>query len=323
MLKDSPSIGCQSQRAYLVADYAERACLANEDFDVDLDSLFERRNNHDIENDIDVPSEDVSACDDKRETEASDIANLLRSRQDRLGDLYPFNITGDERIIFHRDSTKTDIYVFFLLCSSFNYLAKSDQIAFANEFEKVCVAIVRKIFPHFQTEGFGTASSNNILTESHVWDRFTSLCGRLGTSVRGDVTPRRTNSGDFGLDIVSWFHAHEQENASHMPCIFAQCACTSDEAQMIAKQSDYQKATGKIDRLAPPLLLHFTPHCYRGTDGQWHDPSQIRTAFFDRLRLLLTIQSLEIYENVLAGLPPAIRTKIDMACSDHNFLQGK
>jgi hypothetical protein len=33
MLKDSPSIGCQSQRAYLVADYAERACLANEDFD--------------------------------------------------------------------------------------------------------------------------------------------------------------------------------------------------------------------------------------------------------------------------------------------------
>jgi hypothetical protein len=145
MLKDSPSIGCQSQRAYLVADYAERACLANEDFDVDLDSLFARRNNHDIENDIDVPSEDVSACDDKRETEASDIANLLRSRQDRLGDLYPFNITGDERIIFHRDSTKTDIYVFFLLCSSFNYLAKSDQIAFANEFEKVCVAIVRKI----------------------------------------------------------------------------------------------------------------------------------------------------------------------------------
>lgn len=45
--------------------------------------------------------------------------------------------------------------------------------------------------------------------------------------------------------------------------------------------------------------------------------------FFDRLRLLLTIQSLEIHENVLAGLPPAIRTKIDMACSDHNFLQGK
>ena len=125
MLKDSPSIGCQSQRAYLVADYAERSCLANEDFDVDLDSLFARRNNHDIENDIDVPSEDVSACDDERETEASDIANLLRSRQDRLGDLYPFNITGDERITFKRDPSKTDIYVFFLLCSSFNQIGSS------------------------------------------------------------------------------------------------------------------------------------------------------------------------------------------------------
>lgn len=323
MLKDLPFIGLQSQRTYLVADYAERACLANEDFDVDLDSLFARRNNHDIENDIDVPSEDVSACDDERETEASDIANLLRSRQNKLGDLYPFKITGDERIIFHRDPSKTDIYVFFLLCSSFNYLAKSDQVAFANEFEKVCVAIVRKIFPHFQTEGFGTASKNNTLKEHHVWDRFVSLCKHLGTSVREDITPRRTNSGDFGLDIVSWFNAHAQENTPYVPCIFAQCSCTSDEAQMIAKQSDYQKAIGKINRLSQPLLLHFTPHCYRGTNGQWHDPSQIRTAFFDRLRLLLTIQSLEIYENVLAELSPAIRAKIDMACSYHNFLQGK
>lgn len=52
-------------------------------------------------------------------------------------------------------------------------------------------------------------------------------------------------------------------------------------------------------------------------------PFPNQNSFFDRLRLLLTIQSLEIYENVLAGLPPAIRTKIDMACSDHNFLQGK
>jgi len=86
------------------------------------------------------------------------------------------------------------------------------------------------------------------------------------------------------LDIVSWLAI---DDAPYMPLFLAQCGCTADVNEMLEKQDTaaFIRWRGNLQHIWSYNFM-FTPVCFRDAEGLWPIPNEIRSAFFDRVRLL-------------------------------------
>lgn len=289
------------------ADYIELLCLANLDEELSQDDIIDRLGERErdlCEGDIKEIEElrileeeqgqlatRRAEIDDTWKTRVEDWFRLLRVRSSLYGESYPFVITENE-IKKKADFTNTHkIYIYLLICSNLYLLDSATRTIFANCFELVSHQALKNLLPD---NSFVHLFGSNPLNDKGRYKNGLSLWNkihRLAEDLREDVNNKikqkdfpATNKGDDGLDLVAWLDTGDA--LPSMNVFFGQCACTTD---WISKQhaSHYSSWVGKINFTNHTNNIIFIPFCYRGTDGKWFKPSDIRLSFLiDRKRLI-------------------------------------
>jgi hypothetical protein len=301
------------------ADYIELLCIANLDGEVSRDDVIERleeRGNdlnegdpHDIDefNSFDSDEGEIASRrgerDDKWKTLVNDWFKVLKVRTATYGRSYPFKVNEKEITIYPSLTQQQKVYVYLLLCSNLYLLDKRTQNILANSFELLSCQTLKAILPtNAEVHLFGSNpyNKNGKYSKTTFWDRMGILANdlyeELNPKISKDEYPP-TNKGDGGLDIVAWIPTGD--NLPSMPIFFAQCACTTE---WVTKQNDsaFQAWINKLSLTNYTNNLIFIPFCYRGANGNWFKPGDIRLSFLiDRKRILFYLKELTTFK----GLP--------------------
>lgn len=344
MLKQIESIQFKKKDFFLTVDEIERKCLSTPDFSLHVNDIAKRPNDIDInlsdddkeftedseisQNSSDEFNESPPEVDDWREMKAKEFFSLLEDRKNILGDLYPFEISNNDTLsldfknLNEKEWNYKKLYIFLLLCNSMKYFNEnilSYRNSLAASFEKFCLLLIRRLFPNFSIEGIGTGFKNHgILSGNGAFEKIECLASLLNTRLKSfcrEEHIREVTSVDGKLDIVGWFNPIK-DKATHMPLIFLQCACSADDEQIFYKNFDYKKTSSKFETIIEnPMTFMLSPLCYRARGGALFDPSYANGCFFDRIRLMLCLEHLNIdvssqeFKETLGALPLQIVNK--------------
>lgn len=255
-----------------IADFIELLCLLTPDRIIGADSIAD----HVKDNGGNLSSEELE-----------DSFSHLRWRSAAFGDSYPFSIDSSRNIIESSQSLGPDqsLYAFILLCANLPAVrSQSDRILLTDTFERLCLSALRKIWPGAQTKPFG---KNETEYSGKKWERINKLGQDIGA--RPQLSPksyRSKDSGDGGIDIVSWIPLddYEQEN---IPSSLSQCACSRED--WVSKQAEV--SGDRLKKLLVPthpwMQVICIPICFRNNQGRWaFDGDVASTILLDRLRIL-------------------------------------
>lgn len=285
---------------HLWADYLELCCLASKDGEANAEEILREfwRLGSGIATIVDAEPDEVDdfadmelaapEMTDKAAVRVRDLFAHLSVRQSLFAGAYPFEVLADDATLRLRDTSGFDkqLYVFLLLASNLRFLDGRTMQDVTHDFESLCADRFASLWPRFEVRLFGTSHHPTLTGYS---GNKPSRIGQLATDIYANVLIKdgalpRTGVGDAGLDIVSWLPIDE---APYMPLFFAQCGCTADVEEMLCKQnsSSLERWRGNLQHIWSYNFM-FTPVCYRDAEGLWPMPNEIRSAFFDRVRLL-------------------------------------
>jgi len=99
------------------------------------------------------------------------------------------------------------------------------------------------------------------------------------------------DTGDGGLDIVAWRALPDDNSPGNLIC-FAQCACSPDEWEGKLFDAHIDKWRHIIDFVHFPANIMFIPLCFRSSNGDWFNKSEIRSSIvLDRLRICKLLEN--------------------------------
>lgn len=270
---------------HTVADFCELLCLVQPDRESSADFLQDY-----------IKDKEGSITQD----ELDDCFAHLRWRQSAFGLHYPFSI-HNTRNTMEAPTTLTDpqkFYVFLLLAANLPMLARTNYKSLTDAFEDAALLTLKEMWPlNGDVKPFG---KNN----THYTGNKAARLNRLGSDIGGkpQLSPnhfREADSGDGGIDLVSWLTLDIFES-QNIPSLLGQCACSREEWS--AKQSEIS-ASRLAHMLVPThpwMEAIFMPLCFRNNSGRWAVPGDVaRAVVVDRLRMVGFFDG----NNNLANLP--------------------
>lgn len=310
---------------HLWADYIELQCLASSDREAGAESLL--REHWDARSGLasigaaegvsegDEPSLESTELSDRFRLKLHDLFAHLVTRSSLFGDAYPFVVVPEDYTLMIKPDYGTlhELYVFFLLAGNLRFFDGTSKNQLTKDFEAVCADRIKTLFPSwFEFRIFGTSSHPEI--PGYSGNKYSKLC-QLAGDIKARIIAEEhefngCDTGDAGVDIVAWAPF---DDAPHAPVFFMQCGCTSDDEEMFLKQDSVSRSRWcSIFANCFQYNLMCTPVCYRSADGVWPKPSEIRSAFIDRPRLMnicarpattpiVALSSLELARQALSG----------------------
>jgi hypothetical protein len=302
-LSDIPE--ATAQESYILADYAEMLCVADQDEKYDADALRSRIQNAmlDEESFSDDPDSDGDLAESSghpvpvelSQTRQSNIRDraqrafgCIEHRADALKNLYPFQY-GQRHISLNPSlDNMQKLYLQLLYSSNLAYVSDF-QHQLTNDFEKISLAAMKCMLPQWaEAHIFGKGSHQGQRYVGNTYSKMKKLAEDTRTQlrVREDEYSSRS-TGDDGLDIVAWLPLPDA--LPIIPVYFAQCSC--HHSNWIAKQSSAGDGRwrSKLSSNVPFQAFSFSPTCFRN-GYSWARESEISTILIDRVRLLRLLE---------------------------------
>ena len=173
--------------------------------------------------------------DEARETGDREVLAEFRRRVDRLGPLYPFELSATQtKLTFVPDRSKTSVYEYCLAFSSTRQdIRYSPTNTALPEFERLvgrCLQafcgpgteFFRLGWPPEQAHG-RTGKFSEAIKTLH-----SRTCGEWEFRNPFGQPDAPDDSGDFGIDVVIWKPFGELDQRVGVPMVIGQCACGKD-----------------------------------------------------------------------------------------------
>lgn len=257
---------------HTLADFAELLCLT------DLDGQMNKEYVSDHISDYNVGYKIM-------ENILDDMHNHIKWRSDAFGEFYPFSLTDHGFDLVGSISEKNKTYLILLFCANLPFFTKTFSNELTQLFEKISKFAFRNIWPDpDKVDSFGKSLTS--YTGSKC-ERLNAIFNQMGhVSNFKDDSHRVLDSGDGGIDLVSWYPLDKYQK-THTFSALAQCACS--RKQWVKKQGEIsQKVFQSFVQVTNPWLeILFTPISFRNNNGQWCIPADVHSGiFFDRLRII-------------------------------------
>jgi len=266
---------------HLCVDYVELLCLAHIDRAVSRASAIDRF--HDA----------GRRFMEEEELVAEDWFRQLEFRKETFREFYPFSLTPDLKELY-RESTitpKHKLYIFYLLSSNLRHFPsktnKKTQTLMGNYFERASVfALEHYLAPGCKAYLFGKNPLNSGPYTGTLWDRIEKFSEDIGDKPRHSKSHYPSDKeGERGLDVVGWRPFRDKNQGLLIVC--GQCACGYEDWEDKQLTLHAVRWKSHIIFTASPVNMVFIPHCFRQSNGEWHDVTRINDSILiDRLRLV-------------------------------------
>lgn len=257
---------------HTVADFAELLCLATEDRVSSADYL------QDFIKDHEGPIYPQEVLDD--------VFAHMRWRAAAFGQDYPFAVDGARNTMEGVAALNAGqkFYVFMLLAANLPMLERATYKSLTDAFERAALVVLKAMWPSSGvTRPFG---KNETDYTGEKWERLNQLSRDIGG--RAHLTERAfraKDSGDGGVDLVSWLALDEFEG-ENIPSLLAQCACSREEWSKKQTEVSGTMLQHHLVPTHPWIQAIFIPICFRDNFGRWAFTGDVASSVVvDRLRM--------------------------------------
>lgn len=268
------------------ADFIELCCYFSSDRFISYDDVVKILCYDILEN----GSQDHSTKYDSETTRIISYFDLIKYREETLGDAYPFILDEDLCLSLNdKIHEKAYYYFFFLIASNTCFVNKSMMNKITLKFEKLCCNLLSVLQPNGAiTEVFGTSREKEIYTGS-LRKRITAIAKNLNTYTTkpfDEDNQYDIPSGDNGIDLITYYNI---DGNAFMPFSFGQCSCSYDQWRYKQDSISFDKWNKRIDNLIQFSGYMFVPFDCRMTSGRFERNTDISTILIDRHRLFILI----------------------------------
>lgn len=257
---------------HTIADFFEILCLTSIDKEISLD-------------DMEDCLSDYSYNHIMNEDRKYDIAQQIKWRAEAFSNSYAFEQDRNSIKLSTDLSPDKKIYLFLLLSANLPFITKPNQNIYAESFEDLSLlSLINMTGSKAENKRFAKNNNDFIGTKAQ---RFNNLFNKIGSIGHCDEEHfRNRDSGDGGIDLVSWYKADEYENGNVMS-ILAQCACSRSEWSKKQSEVSYDSISNLAQNTNRWNSMLFTPICFRDNFGRWFIKSATHNnILFDRLRII-------------------------------------
>jgi len=223
----------------------------------------------------------------------AEVRASLNSRQQRLGDAWPFNFTDDVLTVnINQDAALHRLYIALLLASALRYIVKARHGDITASLEEIAYQLFCRLMPDstqnaqsaWIVKPFGAHQNLANGYQGKLFNKLQQLAKDLNGKLiaqESDFDPRDT--GDAGLDVVAW---HPLGDAlGNMPVAFAQCGCSLTDLRHKQYEASPVNWANKLSIQHPQANYYFAPHDLRKNNGGW-DEQLGQVIMLDRSRIL-------------------------------------
>ncbi len=267
-------------KEHYFCDYIEILALINNQDIISISDVYDR-----FKESLDTDTSEQNTQDnenfpDKWMARIQEWFDNIATRAIVFNDFYPF-IVKHNNIQLKSNLTKYHkAYILLLLSSSQEYIKKTATLT--SDFEKLSLIALKNYLPKTaESYIFGKQSDRYIGT---LQNKFTKLAQDLKSSISNNSKFNSNNTGDGGLDLVSWIPFLNDTNYNNIQIFLAQCATGKN---WISKQDETNKITNIFHLKAQINHMFFMPYDCRDTDRGFSEEYDIFNGlFFDRIRIL-------------------------------------
>lgn len=250
-------------------------------------------NEDDFGNGEELMAIDIALLNDNRSVKITDWFRNASSRSKIYDENYPFTVDTEKYVIkFKSDlNDASKLYLYLLLSGSLRLFSPTLTTKITTDFELLCLKAQSAMFPVATT---GIYSETHCLGKNQMYtgnygSKLSEKLTWLGRAINCDALDishiPANNKGDRGIDILS-FYKFNNDIASGLPLILAQCACSYDEWKK--KQADHRQEKFRHFRLVyyEYIRMIFIPFHYRDNNGKWFTLIDLETVVLDRFRII-------------------------------------
>lgn len=257
---------------HTIADFFEILCITSLDKEVSLDDMEDHLN-------------DYNCSYLKHEVDRLDVKEHIEWRLEAFSNTYPFKIDNNTIILHKELAPKQRAYLFLLLSANLPFINNIYRNDFTEKFENLSLlSLIQFTGNKTASKRFGKNTTDFSGTKA---ERLNKLFAKIGSKgFCDDSYFRSRDSGDGGIDLVSWFKADNYESANIMS-ILAQCACSRSEWSKKQNDASYDRISHLAQNSNRWNSMLFTPICFRNNSGHWFKKGDIQNnILFDRLRVI-------------------------------------
>ena len=272
---------------YYFSDFIELHTLVSIDKRISLSDMLKVVNN---QIDLNLGDEDRSATYNKWEEKVKSWFGILENRSNTFGDVYPFIVTYDFKISLKETLNEKHITYIFLLLSANNRYIRDHQNQITTDFEVLSKEAFKQFLPvSANTYLFGKSMIGLDRYTGHITKKIDLLAADLNLkTVYDEHYFTNTDTGDGGIDIVSWIPFDNDINTRFIQTYLVQCSTGDDWKN---KQDDCDKFFDYIHFQVQPQKVMFVPKAFRNKNGTFNEEKVMRNLiFFDRLRIILLLK---------------------------------
>lgn len=237
-------------------------------------------------------------------------------RQSAFGNWYPFTVNADLLTPKARSTDRTTIYSSLLAYSRLAMFAKSHQVRFAANFERLSIEAVRGLFVGWNVIHFGKGGGDR----NKYGSKFKVAIRALAKSMKDEVIERyvreipENDTADGGIDVVALNDL--ADDAAGIPVYFGQCAAQQKGWPEKKFESHSLNLEKYISFFHKPGALLIIPLMYRNPNGAWISGESHQTILLDRLRITRLLEargSAGAIEAALATVHPELMPHLAVA----------
>lgn len=280
-------------KAHYFCDYIELVALVNNDdfftksdiYDIfyDDDKIKIKENTSDI-----ILGNETSKVVDNWKNKIGEWFDILNIREVLFKEFYPFIIINQGSIALKSNLTNSHkLYIFLLLNSTQKYLSKNKNLL-TSDFEEFSLIALKNYLPiNANSYRFGNSMLDYDRYKGKLLHKINLLANDLKYKTQYDKEDfDDKDNGDGGLDLVSWFPFHNDENQNNMQVILSQCATGKE---WYKKQYETDKVTSNFINFKTKVnSAIFIPYDGRRENRTFTEQKEILNDIwvFDRIRIL-------------------------------------
>lgn len=229
-------------------------------------------------------------CDsqDANESWIHSLLDHVKIRMQEYGDSYPFQFDSNTISLKGELNEVHHMYIFLLLCSSQQCIDSSVHSTIETDFELVCEQAIKTYLPETaKVLRFGkSADSGDPILRGTLKEKINRLANLMKKkTIYEDRFFGPNNTGDGGLDIVTWSPIPGDTSNDYLQVNLVQCATGKN---WMNKQHDPMRFIKYIEGLGNAQITMFNPYDCRDASRYFVEEPKLIIAnpVFDRLRIL-------------------------------------
>jgi len=285
-------------KSHYFCDYIELISLINNDDIVSTSDIYDRFYDDEKikaksnESNVNLGNRISEEIDDWK-IKIKEWFLILEERVKIFNNFYPFVIANETTIILKSELTdKHKLYIFLLLNSNQKYLSSNKNIL-TSDFEEFSLIALKNYLPaNALSYRFGKSMLDDDRYTGKLINKINLLASDLKYTIKYNKDEfDKNDSGDGGLDLVSWIPFSMDEHQNNIQIILSQCATGKE---WYKKQYETNKFTSNfIDFKTRVNNAIFIPYDGRTINRKFTEQKEILedVLLFDRIRILNLLQS--------------------------------